>query len=101
MKFIDEFRDVELAKKVVSRIKQISTRPTRLMEFCGGHTVFITRSGLPELRKPIYGSFIPHRMRSKSPEITPRNRSFLSASASRPPHRLSLPLFFRQNIKEL
>jgi hydrogenase expression/formation protein HypD len=49
MKFIDEFRDVELAKKVVSRIKQLSTRPTRLMEFCGGHTVSIMRSGLRQL----------------------------------------------------
>src|SRR4030066_399284 len=52
MKFIDEFRDVELAKKVVSRIKQISTRPTRLMEFCGGHTVSIMRSGLRQLLPP-------------------------------------------------
>jgi hydrogenase expression/formation protein HypD len=49
MKFIDEFRDVELAKKVVSRIKQLSTRPTRLMEFCGGHTVSIMRSGLRQI----------------------------------------------------
>jgi hydrogenase expression/formation protein HypD len=52
MKFIDEFRDVELAKKVVSRIKQLSTRPTRLMEFCGGHTVSIMRSGLRQLLPP-------------------------------------------------
>jgi len=52
MKYIDEFRDVELAKKVVARIKQISTRPTRLMEFCGGHTVSIMRSGLRQLLPP-------------------------------------------------
>ena len=52
MKFIDEFRDVELAKKLVSRIKQLSTRPTRLMEFCGGHTVSIMRSGLRQLLPP-------------------------------------------------
>ena len=52
MKFIDEFRDVELAKKVMARIKQISTRPARLMEFCGGHTVSIMRSGLRQLLPP-------------------------------------------------
>ena len=52
MKYIDEFRDVELAKKVVGRIKQLSTRPTRLMEFCGGHTVSIMRSGLRQLLPP-------------------------------------------------
>jgi len=52
MKFIDEFRDVELAKKLVNRIKQLSTRPTRLMEFCGGHTVSIMRSGLRQLLPP-------------------------------------------------
>jgi hydrogenase expression/formation protein HypD len=52
MKFIDEFRDVELAKKLVSRIKQLSTRPARLMEFCGGHTVSIMRSGLRQLLPP-------------------------------------------------
>jgi hydrogenase expression/formation protein HypD len=52
MKFIDEFRDTELAKKLVNRIKQLSTRPTRLMEFCGGHTVSIMRSGLRQLLPP-------------------------------------------------
>jgi hydrogenase expression/formation protein HypD len=52
MKFIDEFRDVELAKKLVSKINQLSTRPTRLMEFCGGHTVSIMRSGIRQLLPP-------------------------------------------------
>lgn len=52
MKYIDEFRDVELAKKVVARIKQLSTKPARLMEFCGGHTVSIMRSGLRQLLPP-------------------------------------------------
>jgi hydrogenase expression/formation protein HypD len=52
MKFIDEYRDTDLAKKLVSRIKQLSTKPTRLMEFCGGHTVSIMRSGLRQLLPP-------------------------------------------------
>jgi hydrogenase expression/formation protein HypD len=49
VKFIDEYRDVELGKKLVARIKQLSTRPTRLMEFCGGHTVAIMRNGIRQL----------------------------------------------------
>ena len=52
MKFIDEYRDVELAKKLVTRIGQLSTRPARLMEFCGGHTVAIMRGGLRQLLPP-------------------------------------------------
>ena len=52
MKFIDEFRDTELAKKLLNRIKQLSTRPARLMEFCGGHTVSIMMSGLRQLLPP-------------------------------------------------
>jgi hydrogenase expression/formation protein HypD len=49
MKFLDEYRDVELGKKLVARIKQLSTRPTRLMEFCGGHTVAIMKNGLRQV----------------------------------------------------
>jgi len=52
VKFIDEYRDIELGKKLVNRIKQLSTRPTRLMEFCGGHTVAIMRHGLRQLLPP-------------------------------------------------
>jgi hydrogenase expression/formation protein HypD len=52
VKFIDEYRDVELSKKLVARIKQLSTRPTRLMEFCGGHTVAIMRNGIRQLLPP-------------------------------------------------
>ncbi len=49
MKFIDEYRDVELGKKLVKRIERLSTRPARLMEFCGGHTVAIMKNGLRQL----------------------------------------------------
>ena len=52
MKFIDEYRDVELAKKLVARIEQLSTKPARLMEFCGGHTVAIMRNGIRQLLPP-------------------------------------------------
>ena len=52
MKFIDEYRDVELSKKLVNRIEQLSTKQARLMEFCGGHTVAIMRNGLRQLLPP-------------------------------------------------
>jgi hydrogenase expression/formation protein HypD len=46
MKYIDEFRDPALARRLLARIKASSTRPVRLMEFCGGHTHAIMRYGL-------------------------------------------------------
>lgn len=49
MRFIDEFRDAELAKAVVSRIHRRSKRHVRLMEFCGGHTVTIMKHGIRQL----------------------------------------------------
>ena len=52
MKFIDEYRDAELGKKLASRIEQLSTRPARLMEFCGGHTVAIMRNGIRQVLPP-------------------------------------------------
>jgi hydrogenase expression/formation protein HypD len=52
MKYIDEFRDPELAQKLLSRIKNRSKRPVRLMEFCGGHTHAIMRYGLRGLLPP-------------------------------------------------
>ncbi len=52
MKFIDEYRDPELARKLVERIREKSTRPARLMEFCGGHTVAIARHGIRQLLPP-------------------------------------------------
>lgn len=52
MRFIDEFRDAELARVVISRIHQRSKRHVRLMEFCGGHTVTILKHGLRQLLPP-------------------------------------------------
>ena len=49
MKYIDEFRDPALAQKLLARIRGRSTRPVRLMEFCGGHTHAILRYGLRSL----------------------------------------------------
>jgi hydrogenase expression/formation protein HypD len=61
MKFIDEFRDPALARRLVEQIRKASTcrastrpatRPVRLMEFCGGHTHAIFNFGLRELLAP-------------------------------------------------
>ena len=49
MKYIDEFRDPALARKLLARIEHRSSRPVRLMEFCGGHTHAIMRYGLRTL----------------------------------------------------
>ena len=49
MKFVDEFRDPELAKKLIEHIHRSSRQPIRLMEFCGGHTVSILKHGIRQL----------------------------------------------------
>ncbi len=49
MKFVKEYRDPELGKKLVERIHRRSTKPIRLMEFCGGHTVAIFKHGIRQL----------------------------------------------------
>jgi hydrogenase expression/formation protein HypD len=52
MKYIDEFRDADLAARLADRINRLSTQPVRLMEFCGGHTVAIMRNGIRQLLPP-------------------------------------------------
>lgn len=52
MKYIDEFRDPQLARKLLADIRARSTRPVCLMEFCGGHTHAIFRHGLRRLLPP-------------------------------------------------
>jgi len=49
VRFADEFHDPALAWKLANRIKTASTRPARLMEFCGGHTHAILRYGIRDL----------------------------------------------------
>lgn len=54
MKYIDEFRDGELAKKIAGNIAREADpqRTYRLMEFCGGHTHAISRYGIVDLLPP-------------------------------------------------
>jgi hydrogenase expression/formation protein HypD len=49
MKFVEEYRDPELGKKLLERIRRDSHKPIKLMEFCGGHTVAIFKHGLRQL----------------------------------------------------
>lgn len=52
MKFLDEYRDSELAAKLAQSIRQRVTRPWSLMEVCGGQTHTIVKSGLEDLLPP-------------------------------------------------
>ena len=52
MKYIDEFRDPALARRLLADIAARSTRPICLMEFCGGHTHAILRHGLRQMLPP-------------------------------------------------
>ena len=49
MKFIDEFRNKEIAQGLIQRIRKTSSRPVQLMEVCGTHTVSIFRYGIKAL----------------------------------------------------
>jgi len=49
VKFINEYCDRELANKLVARIHHQSTKPIKLMEFCGGHTTAIFKYGIRQL----------------------------------------------------
>ncbi|HEY2190012.1 MAG TPA: hydrogenase formation protein HypD [Caldimonas sp.] len=54
MKYIDEFRDGELARGLAGAIAREADAARRynLMEFCGGHTHAISRYGLKDLLPP-------------------------------------------------
>lgn len=51
MKYVDEFRDGEVARKLAAAIAaEVETgRRYNFMEFCGGHTHAISRYGVPDL----------------------------------------------------
>ncbi len=49
MKYMDEYRDGELTRRILDEIAAAVTRPWSLMEVCGGQTHNILRSGLDTL----------------------------------------------------
>jgi len=50
MKYVDEYRDPELAKRISIEIAKLSaSRPLKLMEVCGGHTHTIYKHGIEDV----------------------------------------------------
>src|SRR5579864_1984798 len=49
MKFLDEYRDADMAKRIAAEIRRIATRPWTIMEVCGGQTHAILKFGIDEL----------------------------------------------------
>jgi len=52
MKYLDEFRNGEIARRLASEITATVTRPWALMEICGGQTHSILRNGIDQLLPP-------------------------------------------------
>ena len=65
MKFVDEFRDGDLARVLAAKIARMVEpgRRYNFMEFCGGHTHAISRYGvtdlLPESVNMVHGPGCP------------------------------------------
>jgi hydrogenase expression/formation protein HypD len=49
MRYLEEFRDPELARRLLDRIHETVTQPWALMEVCGGQTHSIIRHGIDQL----------------------------------------------------
>src|SRR5271156_2332452 len=49
MKYLDEYRDTETAKKLAAAIARVTTRPWTIMEVCGGQTHTIVKYGIDEI----------------------------------------------------
>ncbi len=49
MKYIDEYRDPQLAQTLFDEIRRITTRHWTIMEICGGQTHSIIRNGIDQL----------------------------------------------------
>ncbi len=49
MRFIDEYRDAEVAEQYAKAIKEITSKSWKIMEVCGGQTHAIVRYGIDEL----------------------------------------------------
>jgi hydrogenase expression/formation protein HypD len=52
MRYVDEYRDGRLARKLAAEIAELAAEPVRIMEVCGGHTHAIARHGLEDLLPP-------------------------------------------------
>jgi hydrogenase expression/formation protein HypD len=52
MKYLEEFRNPEIAQQLLHEIRAITTRPWAMMEVCGGQTHSIIRNGIDQLLPP-------------------------------------------------
>lgn len=52
MKYLDEYRDPDLARALVRAIERVVTRPWVLMEVCGGQTHTLIKHGIDRLLPP-------------------------------------------------
>ncbi len=52
MKFVDEYRDSEAARKLAGAIDRTVTRPWTIMEVCGGQTHTIVKYGIDKVLPP-------------------------------------------------
>jgi hydrogenase expression/formation protein HypD len=63
MKYLDEYRDGEIAERIIDEIHRTVTRPWVLMEMCGGQTHSIVKYGLdyllPEEIELVHGPGCP------------------------------------------
>jgi hydrogenase expression/formation protein HypD len=63
MRFVDEYRDEALARKISEELHAITTRPWTIMEICGGQTHTIVKYGieslLPEKISLVHGPGCP------------------------------------------
>lgn len=49
MKYLTEFRNGEIAQRIAREIHQVTTRPWKIMEVCGGQTHSIIRNGIDQM----------------------------------------------------
>ncbi|AHH97519.1 hydrogenase formation protein HypD [Kutzneria viridogrisea] len=49
MRYLDEYRDPELARRLLDELHRTATRPWTIMEVCGGQTHTIVRQGIDEV----------------------------------------------------
>ena len=49
MKYLDEYRDPALARRLLDELRRTASTPWRIMEVCGGRTHTLVRQGIDEL----------------------------------------------------
>jgi hydrogenase expression/formation protein HypD len=49
VRYLDEYRDPVLARRLLAELREVATKPWTLMEVCGGQTHTIVRQGIDEL----------------------------------------------------